>query len=158
MHQLHPLIFWTSPFNSYFFFNLFPQGCLFRFHIFLILININILKWCCLIAFNSFVGDSLAILRAELKSQSKHVKSLKKKSLWSKILEEVWSSNALRWLVAPVLEAYWRQIWPYFSVSYIDDSPLLIIVFMILPQGCSSALLMLDGPCIFCICQVIATQ
>ncbi|KAI3460639.1 hypothetical protein Pfo_017302 [Paulownia fortunei] len=34
-------------------------------------------------------GDSLAILRAELKSQKKHVKSLKKKSLWSKILEEV---------------------------------------------------------------------
>ncbi|KAL3574262.1 hypothetical protein D5086_024875 [Populus alba] len=34
-------------------------------------------------------GDSLAILRAELKSQRKHVKSLKKKSLWSKILEEV---------------------------------------------------------------------
>ncbi|KAK4490079.1 hypothetical protein RD792_000734 [Penstemon davidsonii] len=34
-------------------------------------------------------GDSLAILRAELKSQKKHVNSLKKKSLWSKILEEV---------------------------------------------------------------------
>ncbi|KAF9608487.1 hypothetical protein IFM89_009853 [Coptis chinensis] len=34
-------------------------------------------------------GDSLAILREELKSQQKHVRSLKKKSLWSKILEEV---------------------------------------------------------------------
>ncbi|XP_043713349.1 protein PSK SIMULATOR 1 [Telopea speciosissima] len=34
-------------------------------------------------------GDSLAILRQELKSQRKHVRSLKKKSLWSKILEEV---------------------------------------------------------------------
>ncbi|KAL5558494.1 hypothetical protein UlMin_034705 [Ulmus minor] len=34
-------------------------------------------------------GDSLAILRAELKSQRKHVRSLKKKSLWSKVLEEV---------------------------------------------------------------------
>ncbi|KAL2467545.1 hypothetical protein Fot_51177 [Forsythia ovata] len=34
-------------------------------------------------------GDSLAILRAELKNQKKHVKSLKKKSLWSRILEEV---------------------------------------------------------------------
>ncbi|XP_068664349.1 protein PSK SIMULATOR 1-like [Aristolochia californica] len=34
-------------------------------------------------------GDSLAILRTELKSQRKHVRSLKKKSLWSKILEEV---------------------------------------------------------------------
>ncbi|CAN1731216.1 Protein PSK SIMULATOR 1 [Linum perenne] len=34
-------------------------------------------------------GDSLTILRAELKSQRKNVKSLKKKSLWSKILEEV---------------------------------------------------------------------
>ncbi|XP_076925492.1 protein PSK SIMULATOR 1-like [Bidens hawaiensis] len=34
-------------------------------------------------------GDSLAILRAELKSQKKHVRSLQKKSLWSKVLEEV---------------------------------------------------------------------
>ncbi|XP_040962984.1 protein PSK SIMULATOR 1 isoform X2 [Gossypium hirsutum] len=34
-------------------------------------------------------GDNLAILRAELKSQNKHVKNLKKKSLWSRILEEV---------------------------------------------------------------------
>ncbi|XP_068659184.1 protein PSK SIMULATOR 1-like [Aristolochia californica] len=34
-------------------------------------------------------GDSLAILRTDLKSQRKHVRSLKKKSLWSKILEEV---------------------------------------------------------------------
>ncbi|KAK1391933.1 DUF668 domain-containing protein/DUF3475 domain-containing protein [Heracleum sosnowskyi] len=34
-------------------------------------------------------GESLAILRTELKSQKKHVRSLKKKSLWSKILEEV---------------------------------------------------------------------
>ncbi|KAL8127434.1 hypothetical protein AgCh_014371 [Apium graveolens] len=34
-------------------------------------------------------GDSLAILKNELKSQKKHVRSLKKKSLWSKILEEV---------------------------------------------------------------------
>ncbi|XP_009608836.1 protein PSK SIMULATOR 1-like isoform X1 [Nicotiana tomentosiformis] len=34
-------------------------------------------------------GDSLPILRTELKSQRKLVKSLKKKSLWFKILEEV---------------------------------------------------------------------
>lgn len=35
-------------------------------------------------------GDSsLAILRAELKSQRKHVRTLKKKSLWSRILEDV---------------------------------------------------------------------
>lgn len=34
-------------------------------------------------------GDGLQILRQELKSQKKHVKSLKKKSLWSRILEEV---------------------------------------------------------------------
>ncbi|XP_073013812.1 protein PSK SIMULATOR 1-like [Typha latifolia] len=34
-------------------------------------------------------GDTLQILRQELKSQRKHVRSLKKKSLWSKILEEV---------------------------------------------------------------------
>jgi hypothetical protein len=36
-----------------------------------------------------YAGDSLAILKAELKSQKKHVRNLKKKSLWSKILEEV---------------------------------------------------------------------
>ncbi|KAL3353639.1 hypothetical protein AABB24_018389 [Solanum stoloniferum] len=34
-------------------------------------------------------GDTIAILKAELKSQRKHVKNLEKKSLWSKILEEV---------------------------------------------------------------------
>ncbi|XP_061346852.1 protein PSK SIMULATOR 1-like isoform X2 [Gastrolobium bilobum] len=34
-------------------------------------------------------GDSLSILRAELKSQKKQVKHLKKKSLWSRSLEEV---------------------------------------------------------------------
>ncbi|GMH21810.1 hypothetical protein Nepgr_023653 [Nepenthes gracilis] len=34
-------------------------------------------------------GDSLALSRAELRSQRKHVRGLKKKSLWSKILEEV---------------------------------------------------------------------
>ncbi|KAJ4965466.1 hypothetical protein NE237_017315 [Protea cynaroides] len=34
-------------------------------------------------------GDGLAILRQELKNHRKHVKSLKKKSLWAKILEEV---------------------------------------------------------------------
>ncbi|XP_021301044.1 uncharacterized protein LOC110429358 isoform X2 [Herrania umbratica] len=34
-------------------------------------------------------GDSLAILRAELKSQRKQVRNLKKKSLWSRSLEEV---------------------------------------------------------------------
>ncbi|KAA8531241.1 hypothetical protein F0562_005950 [Nyssa sinensis] len=35
------------------------------------------------------VGDSLAILRAELKNQRKQVKNLKKRSLWSRSLEEV---------------------------------------------------------------------
>ncbi|KAI4389380.1 hypothetical protein MLD38_001612 [Melastoma candidum] len=34
-------------------------------------------------------GDSLPLLKAELKSQRKHVKSLEKRSLWSRILEEV---------------------------------------------------------------------
>lgn len=34
-------------------------------------------------------GDNLQILRQELKGQRKHVKSLKKKSLWSKSLEEI---------------------------------------------------------------------
>uniref|UniRef100_A0A453G1M1 DUF668 domain-containing protein n=1 Tax=Aegilops tauschii subsp. strangulata TaxID=200361 RepID=A0A453G1M1_AEGTS len=34
-------------------------------------------------------GESLHILKQEVKSQQKHVKSLKKKSLWSKNLEEV---------------------------------------------------------------------
>ncbi|KAG1363589.1 Zinc finger protein Pegasus [Cocos nucifera] len=36
-----------------------------------------------------FIGDNLQILRQELKSQKKHVKGLKKRSLWSKNLEEV---------------------------------------------------------------------
>ncbi|KAF8112877.1 hypothetical protein N665_0059s0015, partial [Sinapis alba] len=35
------------------------------------------------------VGDTLAILRTELKSQKKHVTNLKKKSLWSRIMEKV---------------------------------------------------------------------
>lgn len=34
-------------------------------------------------------GDNMHILKQEVKSQSKHVKSLRKKSLWSKNLEEV---------------------------------------------------------------------
>ncbi|XP_076925496.1 protein PSK SIMULATOR 1-like [Bidens hawaiensis] len=34
-------------------------------------------------------GGSLAILRAEMKSQKKHVRSLQKKSLWSMVFEEV---------------------------------------------------------------------
>jgi len=34
-------------------------------------------------------GDNLHILKQEVKSQQKHVKSLRKKSLWSKNLEEV---------------------------------------------------------------------
>lgn len=39
------------------------------------------------------VGDTLAILRTELKSQKKHVRNLQKKSLWSRILEEVRAAN-----------------------------------------------------------------
>lgn len=38
---------------------------------------------------NASGGDSLAILRNELRSQRRHVKNLQKKSLWSKTLEEV---------------------------------------------------------------------
>ncbi|KAG7037216.1 hypothetical protein SDJN02_00839, partial [Cucurbita argyrosperma subsp. argyrosperma] len=37
-------------------------------------------------------GDSISILKAELKNQKKHVRGLKKRSLWSRILEEVPSS------------------------------------------------------------------
>ncbi|CAK9874026.1 unnamed protein product [Sphagnum jensenii] len=37
----------------------------------------------------SRAGDSLVILKSEVKSQEKHIKTLKKRSLWSKILEEV---------------------------------------------------------------------
>ncbi|URE04808.1 hypothetical protein MUK42_19239 [Musa troglodytarum] len=51
-------------------------------------------------------GDNLQILRQELKSQRKHVKSLKKRSLWSKNLEELTipqikaeMEKTLRWLV-----------------------------------------------------------
>lgn len=58
------------------------------------------------------VGDSLAILRGELKSQKKHVKSLKKKSLWSKILEEVKS----------VLLYVWTELQQNFVFQVIDDS------------------------------------
>ncbi|XP_002963258.2 uncharacterized protein LOC9655198 [Selaginella moellendorffii] len=38
---------------------------------------------------NSQRGESIAMLKGDLKAQQKHVKSLKKRSLWSKILEEV---------------------------------------------------------------------
>ncbi|KAK4762728.1 hypothetical protein SAY86_008496 [Trapa natans] len=41
------------------------------------------------ISSSSHKGDGLSILRSELKSQKKQVKSLKKKSLWSRSLEEV---------------------------------------------------------------------
>ncbi|KAG5014376.1 hypothetical protein JHK85_020512 [Glycine max] len=40
-------------------------------------------------------GDGLSILRAELKSQKKQVKHLKKKSLWSRSLEEVARSSSM---------------------------------------------------------------
>ncbi|URD85152.1 hypothetical protein MUK42_26696 [Musa troglodytarum] len=40
-------------------------------------------------------GDNLQIPRQDLKSQRKHVKSLKKRSLWSKNLEEVSRSNSV---------------------------------------------------------------
>lgn len=36
-----------------------------------------------------FAGDNIQIVRLELKTQSSYVKSLKKRSLWSKTLEEV---------------------------------------------------------------------
>lgn len=54
------------------------------------------------------VGDSLAILRAELKSQKKHVRNLKKKSLWSKILEEVMEKlvDIVHFLYLEIREAF----------------------------------------------------
>ncbi|GAU15974.1 hypothetical protein TSUD_41970 [Trifolium subterraneum] len=53
-------------------------------------------------------GDSLAILKAELKSQKKHVRNLKKKSLWSKILEEVMEKLAdiVHFLYLEINEAF----------------------------------------------------
>ncbi|RDX86817.1 hypothetical protein CR513_31801, partial [Mucuna pruriens] len=53
-------------------------------------------------------GDSLAILRAELKSQKKHVRNLKKKSLWSKILEEVMEKlvDIVHYLYLEIHEAF----------------------------------------------------
>jgi hypothetical protein len=39
-------------------------------------------------------GDTVQIIRQELKSQRKHVNNLKKKSLWSKSLDDVSSSYA----------------------------------------------------------------
>ena len=43
------------------------------------------------------IGDGLALLRAELKGQKKQVKHLKKKSLWSRSLEEVTLYCFFRW-------------------------------------------------------------
>ncbi|XP_057424214.1 protein PSK SIMULATOR 1 isoform X1 [Lotus japonicus] len=53
-------------------------------------------------------GDSLAILRSELKSQKKHVRNLKKKSLWSKILEEVMEKfvDVVNFLYLEIHEAF----------------------------------------------------
>ncbi|KAK7279736.1 hypothetical protein RJT34_24793 [Clitoria ternatea] len=53
-------------------------------------------------------GDSLAILRTELKSQKKHVRNLKKKSLWSKILEEVMEKlvDIVHFLYLEIQEAF----------------------------------------------------
>ncbi|XP_074273296.1 protein PSK SIMULATOR 1-like isoform X2 [Silene latifolia] len=53
-------------------------------------------------------GDSLTILRAELKSQRKHVRSLKKKSLWSRILEEVMKKlvDIVQFLHLEIYEAF----------------------------------------------------
>lgn len=55
-------------------------------------------------------GDGLAILRAELKSQKKHVRSLKKKSLWSRILEEVMEKlvDIVHFLHLAIYEAFGR--------------------------------------------------
>lgn len=35
------------------------------------------------------LGETVALLKSEVKSQEKHVEALKKKSLWSRTLEEV---------------------------------------------------------------------
>lgn len=51
------------------------------------------------------IGDTLGILRSELKSQRKLVKSLKKKSLWSKSMEEVIECVSL---------SCWSVFWPVF--------------------------------------------
>ncbi|KAI9085590.1 hypothetical protein K1719_032433 [Acacia pycnantha] len=66
-------------------------------------------------------GDSLAILRAELKSQKKHVKNLKKKSLWSRILEEVMEKlvDIVHFLHLEIHEAFGSAD----SVSQVRDSP-----------------------------------
>lgn len=42
----------------------------------------------CFLAIN-LSGESIALLRSEVKSQEKHVEALKKRSLWSRNLEEV---------------------------------------------------------------------
>lgn len=42
----------------------------------------------CIFGFG-YIGDSIAFLKTEVKSQEKHVKTLKKRCLWSKVLEEV---------------------------------------------------------------------
>lgn len=67
--------------------------------------SILIFRWS---MFIKCVGDSLAILRAELKSQKKHVRNLKKKSLWSKILEEVMEKlvDIVHFLYLEIREAF----------------------------------------------------
>jgi len=36
-----------------------------------------------------YAGETVALLKSEVKSQEKHVEGLKKRSLWSRTLEEV---------------------------------------------------------------------
>ncbi|CAN8314217.1 unnamed protein product [Cochlearia groenlandica] len=57
---------------------------------------------------NSIVGDTVAILRTELKSQKKHVRNLKKKSLWSRIMEEVMEKlvDVVHFLHLEIYEAF----------------------------------------------------
>ncbi|CAI0421903.1 unnamed protein product [Linum tenue] len=56
-------------------------------------------------------GDGTAILRAELKSQKKEVRNLKKKSLWSRSLEEVTGKlvDVVRFLLMEIDDTFGRE-------------------------------------------------
>eukprot|EP00252_Welwitschia_mirabilis_P007888 TRINITY_DN19592_c0_g1_i2.p1 TRINITY_DN19592_c0_g1~~TRINITY_DN19592_c0_g1_i2.p1 ORF type:complete len:673 (-),score=140.39 TRINITY_DN19592_c0_g1_i2:28-2046(-) len=57
-------------------------------------------------------GESLALLRSEVKCQRKHVKNLKKKSLWSRVLEEVMEDlvDIVHYLHQQILEAFGKYV------------------------------------------------
>jgi hypothetical protein len=76
-------------------------------------------------------GESLHILKQEVKSQNKHVKSLKKRSLWSKNLEEVIEKlvDIVHFLDLEIYDAFgYAGISPYMS-ALLQEFMLLLVQF-----------------------------